>query len=107
MRPVRRDKGNQEGGWEPIRLSLDLSGFSEKQVCTALALLKLLLRDLRDGYLPIGFGSRRGLGEIVVPEGGIRYLDFPSDAELQLAWNAFVDEGGTFGPQQEEANRDV
>jgi len=47
------------------------------------------------------------LGEIVVPEGGIRYLDFPSDAELQLAWNAFVDEGGTFGPQQEEANGGV
>lgn len=107
VRPVRRDKGNQEGGWEPIRLSLDLSGFSEKQVCTALALLKLLLRDLRDGYLPIGFGSRRGLGEIVVPEGGIRYLDFPSDAELQLAWNAFVDEGGAFSPQQEEANGGV
>ena len=107
VRPVRRDKENQEGGWEPIRLSLDLSGFSEKQVCTALALLKLLLRDLQDGYLPIGFGSRRGLGEIVVPEGGIRYLDFPGDAELQLAWNAFVDEGGAFGPQQEEANGGV
>lgn len=100
-RPVKRDEEG-DNGWEPIRLSLDLSGLAQNQAYAALALLKLLLRDLRDGYISIGFGSRRGLGEIAVDP--IDWADFPSDEGLQSAWDDFVEKGGVFIPIAEEAN---
>ena len=85
----------KESGWEPIRLALDLSDFPEAEGHAALALLKLLVRDLEDGYVSIGFGSRRGMGEIAV-EGVDWDVGFPADEKLQTAWDAFVDGGGAF-----------
>ena len=94
-RPVKRDERERESGWEPIRLALDLSDFPEAEGHAALALLKLLVRDLEDGYVSIGFGSRRGMGEIAV-EGVDWDVGFPADEKLQTAWDAFVDGGGAF-----------
>lgn len=94
-RPVKRDEGERESGWEPIRLALDLSNFPAAEERAALALLKLLIRDLEDGYVSIGFGSRRGMGEITVK--GVDWdSGFPAEEELQTAWDAFVAGGGAF-----------
>ncbi len=60
--------------WEPIHLTLDL-GKEEKEdsdrlpselKAPALALLLLLLRDLSEQRLPIGFGVNRGYGVLAV-----------------------------------------
>lgn len=96
-RPVKRDEGGKKSGWEPIRLAVDLSGFSESEGRTVLALLKLLIRDLEDGYISIGFGSRRGMGEIAV-ESVDWGVHFPSKEDLQTTWTAFVTGGDAFPP---------
>ncbi len=92
-RPVKCDEKNITG-WEPIRMTLDESNaLSDENVKKEQALIKLLLRDFKEGYMPIGFGSRRGFGEIEV--GDIDYgADFPDDLELQPAWDDFVSSGG-------------
>jgi len=57
--------------------------------------LKLLIRDLEDGYVSIGFGSRRGMGAIAVK--GVDWdSGFPAEEELQTSWDAFVSGGGAF-----------
>ena len=97
-RPVKRGEG-----WGPIVLGLDASNaVSEGDTRKELALLRLLIRDMEDGYIPIGFGTRRGLGEIEVE--GVAYSEgFPSDAILQPAWDEFVASGGTgFGAVRDE-----
>ena len=54
-------------------------------------------------------GSRRGMGEIAVK--GVDWnADFPTEEDLQSAWDAFVGGGGAFQlPQlpKEEAKRNV
>ncbi len=95
-------------GWDPIHLTLDVSNaLSEGNVKKEQALLKLLLRDMKDGYITIGFGSRRGLGEIEV-EGEVDRIissaGFPDDSVLQPAWDDFVNSGGSSFDVKEEAN---
>ena len=96
-RPVRRGTG-----WGPIVLGLDASNaVSEANTLKELALLRLLVRDMRAGYLPIGFGTRRGLGEVDVKD--VAYSDgFPSDSDLQSAWDDFVASEGTSFDVQDE-----
>lgn len=56
--------------WEPITLTVDLhrlaSGTDTKLPALAMGLLSLLLRDLAEGELPLGFGTRQGMGRVVV-----------------------------------------
>ena len=110
--------------WDPIQLTLDLSErkaeypekkaassdkkipFTEEQKNILKAFVKLLIRDLKDGYIPIGFGSRRGLGEISVP-GEVQYPDFPDDSTLQSAWDSFVRSGGKFDIAQGKEQKNV
>jgi CRISPR/Cas system CSM-associated protein Csm3 (group 7 of RAMP superfamily) len=62
--------------WESIRLSLDTrlvaggapEGEGPASQAQALALLLLVLRDLADGWLALGFGGTRGRGAISVSE---------------------------------------
>lgn len=88
-RPVRRD-----AKWGIIHLAVDFpEDEPQEEILRELALVKLLVRDMRDGFIPIGFGSRRGLGEIAVDSvdyGGT----FPEDGELQAAWDSFIQEMG-------------
>ena len=55
--------------WQPIRLSLDVNrvgGPGDGDGGQALALLLLVLRDLADGWLALGFGATRGRGSVRV-----------------------------------------
>jgi CRISPR/Cas system CSM-associated protein Csm3 (group 7 of RAMP superfamily) len=57
--------------WEPIRMSLDVrraSRAEDADGAQALALLLLVLRDLADGWLALGFGGTRGRGSIEVSQ---------------------------------------
>jgi CRISPR/Cas system CSM-associated protein Csm3 (group 7 of RAMP superfamily) len=59
-----------DANWEPIRLSLDTrwasGGAAGADSGRAVALLLLVLRDLADGWLALGFGGTRGRGAIQV-----------------------------------------
>lgn len=52
--------------WEPLRLRLDLTRLAARERRPALALVFLVLRDLGQGRLPLGYAGNRGLGAIAV-----------------------------------------
>jgi CRISPR/Cas system CSM-associated protein Csm3 (group 7 of RAMP superfamily) len=53
--------------WEPICLMLDSARLpDDKSRKRAVMLLLLVLRDLADGRIPMGFGANRGMGRIEV-----------------------------------------
>ncbi|MBB4913986.1 RAMP superfamily CRISPR-associated protein [Streptosporangium saharense] len=54
-------------GWEPIRLSVDLTRLGSGSD-VALALLLVTLRDLAEGRIPLGASANRGFGDIEVTE---------------------------------------
>ncbi len=72
--------------WEPIELELDLFRLPEELHLPAIGLLLLLLRDMAAGWIPLGFGTNRGLGAIEVKE--IRFqLEPPSEQSPLHALN--------------------
>lgn len=93
-RPVKRDEENISN-WEPISINLDVSNaVSEENINKEIALLKLIIRDFKDGYMPVGFGALRGLGDIEVLN--IEYGDkLPGNCELQVSWDNFINSGGS------------
>lgn len=96
-RPVKK-----ELCWDCIKMALDVSrGLDERQKNIVFAFIKLLLRDFKDGYVPVGFGSRRGLGEITCES--IVFHDAPSDEILQSAWDHFIATEGVFQAPNAEA----
>jgi CRISPR/Cas system CSM-associated protein Csm3 (group 7 of RAMP superfamily) len=57
--------------WQPIIMTLDtrrIGGSDPAEAGKALALLLLVLRDLADGWLALGFGGTRGRGAVTVSE---------------------------------------
>jgi len=52
--------------WEPLRIELDLGRLAKDLENPAIMLLLLLLRDMADRRLPLGFGTNRGLGAVKV-----------------------------------------
>lgn len=52
--------------WEPITLDLDLTRLPEGGARGPVALLLLVLRDLAEGWVPLGKGTRRGWGDVAV-----------------------------------------
>jgi CRISPR/Cas system CSM-associated protein Csm3 (group 7 of RAMP superfamily) len=85
------------GVWEDIVLDLDLGRLQSNAPDlldrhAALALFLLVLRDLADGWIPLGFGATRGLGAIELLSG---YADIERQVtaqaevsleDLQAAW---------------------
>ncbi|WP_405526731.1 RAMP superfamily CRISPR-associated protein [Streptomyces canus] len=68
--------------WQPITLTLDLRRLTSAptadavQADAALALLLLVLRDLKAGRLPLGGATNRGMGDVAVEQ---ILLTFPED----------------------------
>ena len=54
------------GGWEPLVLDVDLHRHRGDDGRAAMALLWLVLRDLAAGEIPLGYGTRQGMGAIRV-----------------------------------------
>jgi CRISPR/Cas system CSM-associated protein Csm3 (group 7 of RAMP superfamily) len=52
--------------WEPLCLEIDLARLSTAERVPAVALLLLVLRDLAQARLPLGFATHRGMGAVVV-----------------------------------------
>ncbi|MFY1637872.1 RAMP superfamily CRISPR-associated protein [Solwaraspora sp. WMMB335] len=79
--------------WEPIRIEVDVARLARlagsdprhESAAAALPLLLLVLRDLRDGWLALGYGSTRGRGQIEVTE-----VTFEG-AGLTGAWQSLAD----------------
>ena len=93
-RPVKPDME-----WNPICLTLDFSDrggitLDETRRNQMLALVKLLLRDLKDGWIPVGFGSRRGMGEIEITS--VNGAEILQGGNLQNNWEKFIDGNGKF-----------
>ncbi len=52
--------------WEPLVIEIDLQRLQDDDWQVALALMLLLVRDLSQQRLPIGFGTHRGMGTVRV-----------------------------------------
>ncbi len=108
-----------EVAWEPLRLTLDLARLDRAGLLDpGLALVLLLLRDLKARRLPLGFGVNRGYGalevegfDLAVEEGdaALEWLNVaalgdvgdlppePLDA-LQTSWQAWLDDPSRVAP---------
>ena len=54
--------------WEPIRMTVDWRRIQRRHRMPALAPLLCVLRDLATGWIPLGFATNRGMGQIRVKE---------------------------------------
>lgn len=64
--------------WDPITLDVDLERLGEgDQILSALRLLSLVLIDLAEGWIGLGYATSRGYGEISADEATIRFA-FPA-----------------------------
>ncbi len=70
--------------WQPIELGLDLCRLPADRHLPALALLLLVLRDLADGRLALGYGANRGFGAFAVDAVRVRGFDCGDAVETQL-----------------------
>ncbi len=52
--------------WEPLTLEVNLQRLPENLRLPAIALLLLVIRDLANGRLPLGFATHRGMGTVQV-----------------------------------------
>jgi CRISPR/Cas system CSM-associated protein Csm3 (group 7 of RAMP superfamily) len=78
--------------WSPIELGVNLARLATDSL-SVIALLLLLLRDLSQQRIPIGYGVNRGLGAISVQSIQIKGRGLISDS-LDFAWS--IDEHGSF-----------
>lgn len=74
--------------WQPIKMSLDF-GRTENDKC-CLMLLLLVLRDLAENRLPLGFATNRGMGEVKVKSiklkgKNLSEIGLPKDLDIPLA----------------------
>lgn len=76
--------------WEPIRIELDFDRLPQHCHAPALALLLLVVRDMAEGWLPIGFGVNRGHGSFNVDGAELRgWAPIGADlADLQKEFDA-------------------
>lgn len=74
--------------WESIELSLDFKRFpeDETQQLAGVALMLLLLRDMSDRRIPLGYGTNRGLGSMTLTD-----VHFSTRGDLPEALKAFDD----------------
>jgi CRISPR/Cas system CSM-associated protein Csm3 (group 7 of RAMP superfamily) len=102
----------QHSNWEPLTLELNLLRLPEKLQFPSLALTFLLIRDLANNRLPLGFATHRGMGtvhvemveitgqdlptalqpltHVVLPSGQFRALPEPVRQQLDRAWQQWI-----------------
>jgi CRISPR/Cas system CSM-associated protein Csm3 (group 7 of RAMP superfamily) len=98
--------------WEPIVFEVDLERLPKEEGVPAVALLLLVLRDLAQQRLPLGFGTHRGIGaakiqsvrltshqvespldvmqEVSLPRGEITELPSGLRTRLNAEWTAWI-----------------
>ena len=98
--------------WEPLLLTIDRSRLDAGSSTAdapegdaALALLLLVLQDLSDGHVPLGWGTHRGMGDISVDAISLQmpwegtsvpldeFLGGPEAARLDEQWRRYLDGG--------------
>jgi CRISPR/Cas system CSM-associated protein Csm3 (group 7 of RAMP superfamily) len=65
--------------WESMTLELDFNRLPEKLQIPGVVLILLLLRDLAQSRLPLGFGTHRGMGAVQVDGVHLRGEDLPQE----------------------------
>ena len=73
-------------GWRPLRLTLDYSRLPGDLRAPATVLLLLVLRDLTEGWLPLGYGTQRGYGQLNVREIVARGEALEGNLQLLTNW---------------------
>ena len=63
--------------WEPLSLDVDLQRLPDELQLPAIALLLLVVRDLANNRLPLGFATHRGMGTVCVERVEIAGADLP------------------------------
>jgi hypothetical protein len=70
--------------WHPIVLTLNLRRVPTKALCdAAIALLFLLVRDLNEGRMTIGYGANRGYGSARVVKAAMTVPDTTDTADYR------------------------
>lgn len=72
--------------YEPIRLRFDSSRLPEERRPVALALLMISIGEMAAGRVPLGAGTHRGLGHIVVSEVCVRVDGAEQPFDLRAPW---------------------
>ncbi|AGF53619.1 unknown protein (plasmid) [Synechocystis sp. PCC 6803] len=73
--------------WEPIQVHLDIARLKnyyhgkEEKLKPAIALLLLVLRDLANKKIPVGYGTNRGMGTITVSQITLNGKALPTELE--------------------------
>jgi CRISPR/Cas system CSM-associated protein Csm3 (group 7 of RAMP superfamily) len=73
--------------WEPIQIHLDIARMKnyyhgkEEKLKPAIALLLLVLRDLANKKIPVGYGTNRGMGTIAVNQITLNGKALPTDLQ--------------------------
>ncbi len=67
--------------WEPLTLEVNLQRLPDKLQLPGLALLLLVVRDLANDRLPLGFATHRGMGTVCVEKVEIIGVDLPDSLQ--------------------------
>lgn len=79
-----------ESDWTPLVLDIDTSTLPTEDASAAIYLLLLTLRDFCEGWIPLGYGSSKGYGQIDAPKSRVT-IDGIADSRFSLD-AAFVEE---------------
>jgi CRISPR/Cas system CSM-associated protein Csm3 (group 7 of RAMP superfamily) len=63
--------------WEPLTLELNLQRLPEDLHMPGLALILMVIRDLSQKRIPLGFAANRGMGNVVVEKVDVSGADLP------------------------------
>lgn len=78
--------------WSEIRIQVKLNRIRESQRLAAAAFFLILLRDLSTGVIPLGFGTNRGMGAVLVTDIEIKVKNAP-DTVLEALDNVSITKG--------------
>jgi CRISPR/Cas system CSM-associated protein Csm3 (group 7 of RAMP superfamily) len=67
--------------WEPLTLEVDLRRLPDGLHLPGIVLLLLVIRELGQGRLPLGFGTHRGMGAVSVEQVEVSGRDLPQDLQ--------------------------